>query len=110
MRNDYALRASCSIFSNSSVFDISDKAIIAWAQNWADRMGLVYPEVSMEQSPLGKLVNVKCTKKLQNAHFIIRALVYHGKYSRLAIVVSAPSSTYPTNEIMRFIKSANRIR
>ena len=105
---EIALRASCSIFKDEGVFDVSDKALVDWAKDWTSRMGLTLPEISIENTSMGRLLRIKGSKLLQGEQTIVSALIYHGSYSRLAIVVGAPASIYPTMEIIKFIKTVRK--
>lgn len=104
-RSNYVLRASCSIFKSRSVFDVHDNVIIEWAQGWAQRMGMIYPEVSIENTRIGRVVTVKGAKKIQGESYIFKAVSYHGKFSRMTIVVGSPASVYPTTEMIPFLNS-----
>jgi len=106
IRRNSVLRASCSIFNNNSVFDVDDQAIIEWGKNWAQRMGTIYPEISINKTNLGKVLTIKGTKNIEGNPFTYKGIIHHGQYSRMAVLVGAPAESYPTSEIISFLKSA----
>jgi hypothetical protein len=76
---------------------------------YADTTGLKYPEYSWEITPLGPKGGVRGTKFITNRDQQIavtyNTVYYFGHSTMMALYVGCPATSYPTDEIARFLDS-----
>jgi hypothetical protein len=102
------LRAEFTPKLSNSLDNVGDQALIDAAHQFAKHDGWETPTVSIENSKLGKNVNVRGYKNVSGIYCTFESKTYYGENSVIILYAGGPSKSYPAPAIGRFFGSLGK--
>jgi hypothetical protein len=102
------LRAELIPITPGSADSMTDEEMMAQALAYAEYNGMVYPEVAMLPSSLGRCVSFRAFKDIDGVKVTYENRVCYAERSMVALYAGAKSKNYPPSSVVAFFKSLKR--
>jgi hypothetical protein len=102
------LKAELIPITPGSADSMTDEEMMSQALTYAEYNGLLYPEVALIPSSLGRCVSFRAFKDFDGVKATYENRVCYAQRSMVILYAGARSSKYPPSSVVTFFKSLKR--